>query len=158
MLQAVHESFDDNVDDLIGGTTDLKTIKKVKKSDKKVQKKGQNSQEESKKTAVVSKKKKIVKESKHEEITDKYTTNHVEAHGQDEIGQRLYQADISKDDQMNLSNESNMDELIFPELKHAFQELEKQYNDLKLVGILEAEKRFDEFKDACDVQIQGFYI
>lgn len=41
------------------------------------------------------------------------------------------------------------------ELQNAFISLEQKYNDLKNIGIMEAEKRFDEFKAASDAQIKG---
>jgi hypothetical protein len=39
---------------------------------------------------------------------------------------------------------------------HDIVQLQDMYNELKNVGILDAEKRFDEFKTASDGQIRGF--
>jgi hypothetical protein len=44
------------------------------------------------------------------------------------------------------------------DLQAALKDMEDKYNQLKNVGILEAEKRFDDFKAASDSQIKGWSL
>jgi hypothetical protein len=101
----------------------------------------------------VKKKKKVDKKIAHTNVSSvSAKTPKVKTDAQQEpvktVKENVPQHDSTQD--MHVSMDSLQD------LEAALKDMEDKYNQLKNVGILEAEKRFDDFKTASDSQIKGW--
>ena len=68
--------------------------------------------------------------------------------------------DIEAVNDHHISDPSNnsYDSYSISQLQNALLNLEKKYADLRRVGVLEAEKRFDEYKNAAEMQMQDYQL